>query len=64
MPKEKAEDVPGVLVVAPPALPKSVGVCAPEGAVPKSEGEALPLVVEAPTFPKRPAPLDPVFELV
>lgn len=64
VPKEKAEDVPGVLVVAPPALPKRVGVCAPEEAVPKSEGEALPLVAEAPTFPKRPAPLDPVFELV
>lgn len=64
VPKEKAEDVPGVLVGAPPALPKSVGVFAPEGAVPKSEGEALPLVAEAPTFPKRPAPLDPVFELV
>lgn len=63
-PKEKPEDAPGVPAVVAPALPKTEGLCAPEEAVPKSEGEALPLVAEAPTFPKRPEPPDPVLELV
>lgn len=54
--------------MAPPALP-NIGAAEgvwlawpPAEPAPKSEGDAVPLVDEAPTFPNKP-PLDPVLEL-
>jgi hypothetical protein len=57
--------LPPLEALAPPALPNSEEpwpACPPAELVPKSEGDAVPLVDEAPTFPNKP-PLDPVFEL-
>lgn len=65
LPKLKPEEA-GAAPLVVPALgnrDEVCGACVPAGLVPNSEGDVVPLVVEAPTFPKMLPPLVPAFEL-
>lgn len=56
--------LPPLGLLAPPVVPNIEGLCPAAELVPNSEGEAVPLVDEAPTFPnKLLPPPDPVFEV-
>lgn len=56
-------ELPPLGLLALPAFPNSEGLCPPAELVPNTEGDALPLVDEAPTFPNKEPALDPVFEV-